>query len=239
MRSLGSAGLTYTQVFLLVIGFGIASGLIFLFGMWVGRDLSERRLAHEERVVRQPVPALPTQPAEEPKEQEVDRAFYERLKDKAVERLQETLKVGSPTATPFSFGQAATVSIATPTAQRNASIPPTPRVTPSSVGTQAPRPTATARPHPTPPAAGTTNEWADAGWTVQVNATTDPEQAKSLAARLRGKGYDAYTLQAPARGQVTWYRVRVGRFKTRDKAVEMEQRLKADEKLNEAFVTPQ
>ena len=56
---------------------------------------------------------------------------------------------------------------------------------------------------------------------MQVNATTNPQQATDLARALRGKGYDAYTVQAPMRGQ-TWYRVRVGRFPSRDKAKEME-----------------
>ncbi|HVM96712.1 MAG TPA: SPOR domain-containing protein [Candidatus Acidoferrales bacterium] len=239
MRRLGSAGLTYTQVFLLVIGFGVASGLIFLFGMWVGRDLAERRLAQEERIVRQPVPALPTQPPEEVKEQDVDRAFYERLKDKAVERLQEASKVGSPSVTPFAIGQVATAVPLAATTTPHATSRPTAVPTIRTVTVQSPKPTPTARVHPTPAAEGSANEWADAGWTVQINATTDPEQARGLAARLRSKGYDAYTVQAPARGQVTWYRVRVGRFKSRDRAVEMEERLKSEEKLEDSFVTPQ
>jgi cell division septation protein DedD len=235
MRRLGSAGLSYTQVFLLVIGFGVASGLIFLFGMWVGRDLAERRLASEERVVRQPVPIQPTAAQEEAKEQDVDRAFYERLKDKAVQRLQETVVIGTPaTVAPVNVGQVATMPPSTPTPRS------TPRVT-LSLTVLSPRPTSTTRPRPTPPpvAAGGSDEWADAGWTVQVTATTDAEQARELARRLRAKGYDAYTLQAPTRGQATWYRVRVGRFSSRDRALEMEEHLKTDEKLSESYVTPQ
>jgi cell division septation protein DedD len=229
MRRLGSAGLTYTQVFLLVIGFGVASGLIFLFGMWVGRDIAYRQLAREERIVRQPVPVQPT-PQEEAKEQDVDRAFYERLKDKAVQRLQDGVV---PTPAGVNLGQL-TIS---PTATRP--LPPTAeRPTPRPSEHQAPRPTATVRPHPTPLETGA-DEWADAGWTVQVKATTDPEQARELARRLRAKGYDAYTLQAPARGQATWYRVRVGRFASRARAREMEERLKTDEKLLDAYTAPQ
>ena len=44
MRRIGIAGLGYGQVFLLIFGFLITSGLIFLFGIWVGRDVAERRL---------------------------------------------------------------------------------------------------------------------------------------------------------------------------------------------------
>jgi DedD protein len=73
---------------------------------------------------------------------------------------------------------------------------------------------------------------------VQVNATTNPQQAKDLARNLKAKGYDAYTVQAPLRGQ-TWYRVRVGRFASREKAREMETQLKAKEGMENAYVTPQ
>ena len=45
---------------MLIFGFLLASALIFLFGIWVGRDVAERRLAQEERVVRVPVPVQPT-----------------------------------------------------------------------------------------------------------------------------------------------------------------------------------
>ncbi len=71
------SGLTYAQVFLLVVGFGFASGVIFLFGLWVGRDIAERRLAQEERIVRLPVPAQPTPAQEEPVEEEASRSLLE------------------------------------------------------------------------------------------------------------------------------------------------------------------
>jgi cell division septation protein DedD len=72
---------------------------------------------------------------------------------------------------------------------------------------------------------------------VQVSATTDQEQAAAIAARLRRQGYDAYTLESPMRGQ-TLYRVRVGRFASRERAQEMEGRLKQAGHEN-AYITPQ
>src|SRR5713101_7823487 len=99
MRRLGSAGLGFGQIFLIVFGFLIASALIFLFGIWVGRDVAERRLAQEERVVRLPVPVQPTA-KETPKEPEADLSFYEQLRQKAYQRLQATqAAAASPTAT--------------------------------------------------------------------------------------------------------------------------------------------
>jgi cell division septation protein DedD len=214
----GSAGLGLGQLFVLIFGFLLASSLIFLFGIWVGRDITERRLAREERVVRAAIPAQPM-PAETPKAAEGDAAFYERLREKAIQRLQETVA-----AAPRSPAAARAVAVAT-------SVRPTIRVAEKP----APRPTLPPQP-PAPPRR--VDEWADKGWTVQVNATTNPEQATDLARNLRAKGYDAYTLQAPMRGQ-TWYRVRVGRLPTREKAKELETKLKSTEGLDNAYVTPQ
>jgi DedD protein len=218
----GAAGLGLGQLFALIFGFLITSALIFLFGIWVGRDITERRLASQERVVRMPVPIQPT-PAADAKSTDVDLAFYQKLKEKAEQRLQESANAGSPPAAP-SPAAPRTAAVAGPTA---ATARPTEK--------RAPQATPTARPKRE---AERGNEWADKGWTVQVNATTNPQQATDLARMLRGKGYDAYTVQAPMHGQ-TWYRVRVGRFTSRDKAKELEAKLKTSEAMENAYVTPQ
>ena len=75
-------------------------------------------------------------------------------------------------------------------------------------------------------------------WTVQVLASTDLVQAVILARQLRAKGYDAFTAEEKL-GQVTWYRVRVGRFANHDAAKEMEQRLRRQEQLEAAYATKQ
>jgi len=215
------AGLGLGQLFALIFGFLITSALIFLFGIWVGRDITERRLASQERVVRMPVPIQPT-PAAETKGTDVDLAFYQKLKEKAEQRLQETAGVSQVTpAAPRAAQGAATF---TPT-----------RVPARAAEKHAPAATPTVRAKRD---SEHTEEWADKGWTVQVNATTNPQQATDLARTLRSKGYDAYTVQAPMRGQ-TWYRVRVGRFPSRDKARELETKLKTGEGMENAYVTPQ
>lgn len=212
----GAAGLGLGQLFAVIFGFLITSALIFLFGIWVGRDITERRLAQEERVVRVPIPVQPS-PSVEAGSTDVDLSFYEKLKEKAVQRLQETVAAES-TPTPRAVaGRAAP--------ERGTNPQP---VRPPAAAVPAPRGV------PTP----AHQEWADAGWTVQVNATTNPRQANDLAQALRTKGYDAYTVQAPMRGQ-TWYRVRVGRFPSRQKAKELETRLKHLEGLENAYATPQ
>lgn len=228
-------GLTYGQVFILLLGFCLASVVIFLLGLWVGRDLTERRLLEEEPVVRVPL-AVVTPTPEEGQPEAADVAFYQRLKQKAEERLI----VQAPTAPP---------TVAEP------QLPVAPSPAPSLQGwptarapqeTRPPqRPTATSRPRFTPtvrvPARPQTEEWADAGWTVQVTATTDAAEARALVQRLRSRGYDAYMVQAPTREGVTWYRVRVGRFSPRDraKAEELQRRLRSEGGMSGAFVTAQ
>jgi len=221
MRRLGTSGLGLAQTFVIILGFLITSALIFVFGIWVGRDIVERRLATEDRAVRGVIAPRPTETREE-----ADTAFYEQLKQKAEQRLQQTpvTTVDVPAA-------------ATPTPMASAPRPIAPTQTSVPLASKA-----TARPTaprvPTAPRRPVEDEWADAGWTVQVSATTDQEEARGLSARLRARGYDAYLVQAPLRGQ-TWYRVRVGRLRTREQAKELEDRLRRSEGMDAAYITPQ
>ncbi len=63
MASRRSSGLSIGQLITLIFGFLLASVVIFVFGLWVGRDLAEQRLANERQVIRLPV-VTPTRPPE-------------------------------------------------------------------------------------------------------------------------------------------------------------------------------
>ena len=52
-------------------------------------------------------------------------------------------------------------------------------------------------------------------WSVQISAAPAKEIADGLVQQLQAKGYDSYIVQATVKGQ-NYYRVRVGRFNTRD-----------------------
>lgn len=222
MASGRGGGMSAGQVVLVTFGFLIASFLVFIFGMWVGKDIAERRLAQEERVFRAPI-ARPTEPA---------AALAQQAPAAAAQPpagVQPLLPRGTPSpASAFQLpGEEArsTPSLRRPTATATLDfVVLTPATTPPQ------------RMAPTPLQEGTAEEWADAGWTVQVTATTDAANAEAIAARLRSRGYDAYTIKAPNRGQL-WYRVRVGRFATRTEAQQTESKLKTLESLSGAFVT--
>ena len=100
-------------------------------------------------------------------------------------------------------------------------------LTPTAIMRETPtrRPTAA-----TPAAAGT--------WTVQAYATNDTMRAIMLARTLRAKGYDATTGTKDI-GGVTWYTVRVGRFRDRVTAKAMETKLREEEGLEAASAVAQ
>ncbi len=58
----------------------------------------------------------------------------------------------------------------------------------------------------------------DGQWTLQLSAYQDRAEADRYVAGLRDKGYAPYVVEANVPGKGTWYRVRMGRFGTRDAA---------------------
>jgi DedD protein len=77
---------------------------------------------------------------------------------------------------------------------------------------------------------------AEGKYTVQVSSFTEREKATELVARLIKKKYPAYITSTQI-SQTTWYRVRIGRFASREEAEKFALTLKEKEKLN-TFVTP-
>ena len=59
---------------------------------------------------------------------------------------------------------------------------------------------------------------ADGAWTLQLSAYQDKAEADRFAAGLRDKGYAPYIVEATIPGKGTWFRVRMGRFGTKDAA---------------------
>jgi cell division septation protein DedD len=59
---------------------------------------------------------------------------------------------------------------------------------------------------------------ADGAWTIQLAAYQDRAEADSFAAGLRDKGYAPFIVEASIPGKGTWFRVRMGRFGTKEAA---------------------
>jgi cell division septation protein DedD len=212
-----SPGLTIGQLLTLTLGFLLASVAIFLFGMWVGRDMADQRAAKQPQVAHLPAPMAPT-----PNPQAATAAPANKVGVAGAGATETPFRIALA-ASPTAGHPTTVVAKATPTATAVPKSTPTHLgpmvawgVTPTRIGSPA----------------------ATGGFTVQVSATNDALQAVMLSRKLRSKGYDAYTTQGPI-GGVTWYRVRVGRFADREAAKAMETRLRREEQLEAAYVAPQ
>lgn len=73
-------------------------------------------------------------------------------------------------------------------------------------------------------------------WSVQLNAFPDERSAKQLVDRLKNKGYNAVISEARNKTKV-WYRVRVGRYSSREEADKALENLKTKENFDKAFAT--
>jgi septal ring-binding cell division protein DamX len=191
-------GLTFGQLITLTFGFLLASVVIFVFGLWVGRDLAEQQAAKQREVARMAV----APPGPEP-----TRAAAAPRPAAGAGRAPVA---AAPTSTPL------------PKATATAAL----------VVRVAATPTRGAAGAATPAASG------GGGWTVQAYATNDTVRAVMLARTLRSKGYDASTATKEV-GGVTWYLVRVGRYRDRAAAKAMESKLRAEEGLEAASVAAQ
>lgn len=59
---------------------------------------------------------------------------------------------------------------------------------------------------------------AEGSWTLQLSAYQDKAEAERFAAGLRDKGYAPFIIEANVAGKGTWFRVRMGRFGSKDAA---------------------
>ena len=200
------------QLFALFMATVVVSVVIFLIGVFVGRNVRSQQASAAEHLsdssaaitpapVRQPAPAAVTadsapQAAEPPAPPaETDELSYKR-------RLE---------------GQSSAESLKTP-----AAAPPSPRPAPPQ-----PRAAASA---PAQQAAGTIGTPQPGTWVIQIHVLRDRAAANGIVRRLVGKGYPAFLVAAgPPTGS---YKIQVGRYKDRDEAQKVIERLKKEEQFN-------
>jgi cell division septation protein DedD len=192
-------------VLLLAVATLLASAIVFLLGIYVGKGMVESRMSQEARVVRLPVPAG-NAPG---KNAEVDVTFWDKLGKG---------ESGTPAPAPVVSPTAADAPV------RIVPEAPSPRPTsPADEPTAAPttRPAAPTR-GPAPPRAPAASS---GGFQVQVSAMSDRARADQLVLDLKGLGYTAYV--SPARvGEKTLYRVRVSGLESEPAAKQAVSRLR-------------
>lgn len=72
-------------------------------------------------------------------------------------------------------------------------------------------------------------------YTLQLSATQTRSEADKFVEKLRTRGYSPYVVEADVPGKGTWFRVRMGRFPTRDAAGRYLQDFRRETRLD-AFV---
>jgi cell division protein FtsN len=77
---------------------------------------------------------------------------------------------------------------------------------------------------------------ADSPWSLQMASYQDKAEAERFAAGLRDKGYAPFVVSADVAGKGTWYRVKVGRFSTKEAASRYLADFKRETQMN-AIVT--
>ena len=158
-----SPGLTFGQLITLTFGFLLASVVIFVFGMWVGRDLAEQQAAKQRDVARVPVAPPGPEPTPAPGRRRGDaragRAVRNALATRRRRGHDQHAGAGGDGDRVIAVRIAATAT----RARRLVATPPA----------------AT-----TPPAGGCS---------VQAYATNDMMKAVMLSRTLKSKGYAAST----------------------------------------------
>jgi cell division protein FtsN len=219
---------TKWQMALLGGAFTLASVIIFGLGMFVGKEIEARKVVRpEEPLVKVPVKPSPRGAAgTESGKRNDDLTFYNTLtktpeskqaaETKAEEKeAEKTVRAAAKEKKPQGHEE---------TAARAKAAENLGEKTPAAAE---PKTKATAS------AEATTNGEA---WSVQANSYPDPKSANDLVDRLKNKGYNAFVTEASVKGKV-WYRVRIGRFGSREEAEKTVAMLKSNEDLGKSFAT--
>lgn len=101
---------------------------------------------------------------------------------------------------------------------------------PSTTAVKAPAPKATAQPAPEKAPAAAAPQPGSGLYYVQVAAFTERAQAAALADKYRKEGYTVVITDPRPAESRTWYRVRLGGYASRDRAVDLLNKLNAAEK---------
>ena len=200
----GKFEISTAGLLLLAIATVVASGVVFLLGIYVGKGMVEQRLQQDARVVRLPVPT----PGASGKSDEVDVTFWDKLAK------------GEAAATPAAAPSPTTVE--TPVRIAPAQAPAAAHPTEKSA---APAPAPTARPAPAVRPAPAAPALQEGSYQIQVNAMAEKARADQLVRDLRALGYTALISSAQINGK-TLYRVRVGGLASADAAKQALTRLR-------------
>jgi cell division septation protein DedD len=215
------------QMVLLGAAFTLASLIIFVLGIFVGKGIEERKFVKKD----EPLVKIPVKPA----------------------ALESTAASTAPPKDEITFNDAlpAQGSPVAAAEERPKESKPVEKVAVQPV-VEKPNPAKSEPPPVKPPekkiekvtladepkkTESATAESKESGkvWRAQVNAYPDDLSAKQIVDRLKNKGYNAYVTEVQNRGK-TWYRVSVGKYNSREEADKVAELLRGKENFPKAFV---
>jgi DedD protein len=225
---LWSAGLVFIMVWVFVLGVLVGRGTIFNTKPFqeLEQRLSDNGNGPVPKVVEERQPAPEPEPVVDEKSAKL--TFYDSLskskptppppqvkvppppppKPAVIETPKPVTPMKSPNTESPETGASASV-------ERRETTPTEPVVT-SGVKTVEPEKSKA------PPPQRQSGE----NFTIQVAAAGTVEEADKIVARLRSKGLDAYHYEVELQGR-QYFRIRVGRYKTKEEAVQVHDRLTA------------
>ncbi len=236
---------TRGQLLVLAAGITITSAVVFLLGILIGQGIEERKLLKkEEPLIKIPVQPLfqgsatPGAPGKE------EMTFYDTLAKVPVGAAATRVEVTKEIKPAEKAAKSASKEAKPPVQEQKAAAVEkvkTVEKVQEKVVAEKSAPAAAKKVSPlqkTPGAEGSKAkaEAREKAWAVQVNAYPLERDAKSLAKKLKDKGYDAYVLPTSIKGR-TWYRVRVGRLGTQEEAKALQEKLKTKENFTKSITT--
>ncbi len=203
------------QMIILGATFTLASVVIFLIGMMVGKVIEERKILKKD----EPLVRMPVQPSAGGGVKSDEITFYDTLaKSRAQAQSEQPAKEVKPVEK---------APRAEDREKKAAKAEAQPVKPPESKAEKA-----------KPAVESAKSDSADAGeskvWRAQVDAFPDERSAKQLVDRLKNKGYNAYVSEVQLRGK-PWYRVSVGKYAAREEADKVVNSLKGKENYAKAF----
>ena len=213
------------QLVLLGAAFTLASLIIFVLGVFVGKDIESRRLIKEE----EPLVKIPIKPdAQESSTAPAAPAKDEITFNESLPKATASAEKNQPAKPPEKVTKVETKEIAAPAKTQAAPAKASEKPPEKSAPLEGTAKNIEAAPVPA--------EQKDNGktWRAQVNAFPDERSAKLIVDRLKNKGYNAYVTEVQNRDK-TWYRVSVGKYSSRDEADKMVELLRTKENFPKAF----
>jgi cell division septation protein DedD len=195
---------------ILFASFLLASFLVFLFGVYVGKEVEARKIVEQSRTVRLPVSALENQTPVHPP---------------ATPSLLWKLPTEKPAVSPVPPPQPSAPVSESSTAE--STITAAPSIGSSSAAEVSPR-------EPSLSTIGKKSEGTSVRWSVQVQATRQEDVARNLAKLLREQGHTSTVSKVVRQGE-RWYRVRVGSFSTEEEARALVSRFRREGKFVHAY----